>query len=58
MKIKNVEIKNNLFLAPMAGITDKAFRTLCKSFGVGLTYTEMVSVKGLYYNSKHTKDPQ
>lgn len=56
MKIKNVEIKNNLFLAPMAGITDKAFRTLCKSFGVGLTYTEMVSVKGLYYNSKNTKD--
>ena len=56
MKIKNVDIKNNLFLAPMAGITDKAFRTLCKSFGVGLTYTEMVSVKGLYYNSKNTKD--
>jgi len=55
MKIKNVEIKNNLFLAPMAGITDKAFRCLCKKFGVGLTYTEMVSVKGLFYNSKNTK---
>lgn len=55
MKIKNVEIKNNLFLAPMAGITDKAFRTICKHFGVGITYTEMVSVKGLYYNSENTK---
>ena len=55
MKIKNVEIKNNLFLAPMAGITDKAFRCMCKKFGVGLTYTEMVSVKGLYYNSKNTQ---
>lgn len=56
MKIKNVEIKNNLFLAPMAGITDKAFRYLCKKFGAGLTYTEMVSVKGLFYNSKNTKE--
>ena len=55
MKIKNIEIKNNLFLAPMAGITDKAFRCLCKKFGAGLTYTEMVSAKGLYYNSKNTK---
>ena len=56
MKIKNVEIKNNLFLAPMAGITDKSFRTLCKYYKVGLTYTEMVSVKGLYYNSENTKE--
>jgi len=54
MKIKNIEIKNSLFLAPMAGVTDKAFRTLCKEFGVGLTTTEMVSVKGLYYNSENT----
>jgi len=54
MKIKDVEIKNNLFLAPMAGITDKAFRTICKEFGAGVTCTEMVSVKGLYYNSKNT----
>mgnify|MGYP003289383069 CR=1 FL=1 len=56
MKIKNVEISNNLILAPMAGITDKAFRTICKEFGVGLTVTEMVSVKGLYYKSKKTEE--
>lgn len=56
MKIKNVEIPNNLVLAPMAGITDKAFRTICKEFGVGLTVTEMVSVKGLYYKSKKTEE--
>ena len=56
MKIKDVEIKNGLILAPMAGITDKAFRTLCKEFGAGLTVTEMVSVKGLYYKSKKTEE--
>lgn len=54
MFIKDVEINNNLFLAPMAGITDVAFRTLCKENGAGLTCTEMVSVKGLYYKSKNT----
>ena len=56
MKIKDIEIKNGLVLAPMAGITDKAFRTLCKEFGAGLTITEMVSVKGLYYKSKKTEE--
>lgn len=54
MQIGNVKIKNNLFLAPMAGITDISFRKLCLEFGAGLTYTEMVSVKGLYYKSKNT----
>lgn len=54
MKIGNVDIKNNLILAPMAGVSDIAFRELCKYFGAGLTITEMVSVKGLYYNSKNT----
>lgn len=47
MKIGNVEIKSNLVLAPMAGVTDFAFRALAKNFGAGLTYTEMVSAKGL-----------
>lgn len=56
MKIGNVEIKNNLVLAPMAGVTDVAFRTLCSRFGAGLTTTEMVSVKGLYYGDKKTED--
>ena len=55
MKIANIEIKNGLFLAPMASVTDKPFRTLCKMLGVGLKYTEMVSVKGLYYKSKKTE---
>lgn len=54
MKIGNVKLKNNLFLAPMAGVTDVAFRSLCRSFGAGLSYTEMVSAKGLYYNDKKT----
>ena len=55
MKIKNVEIKNNLFLAPMAGITDKAFRKVCKEYGAGLVCTEMVSSKGLFYKDEKTK---
>lgn len=54
MNIGNVEIKNNIFLAPMAGITDVTFRKICKSYGVGVTYSEMVSAKGLYYNDKKT----
>lgn len=46
--------KNNVFLAPMAGVTDKAFRIICKKHGAGLVYTEMVSSKGLYYGSERT----
>jgi len=56
MKIGNLELKNNVFLAPMAGITDKAFRMITKPFGPGLMYTEMVSGKGLFYKSKKTAD--
>ncbi len=55
MKIKNVTIDNNIFLAPMAGVTDIGFRKICRDFGAGLTYTEMISVKGLYYNNKKTE---
>jgi nifR3 family TIM-barrel protein len=47
MKIKDVEFENNIFLAPMAGIADRAFRELCISYGAGYTVTEMVSSKGL-----------
>ena len=47
MKIKNVNFENNIFLAPMAGIADRAFRELCISYGAGYTVTEMVSSKGL-----------
>lgn len=54
MKIGNLCLKNNILLAPMAGVTDKAFRMICKPFGPALMYTEMVSGKGLYYSSKKT----
>lgn len=54
MKIGGFMPLNNVFLAPMAGVTDKAFRIICKEFGSGLVYTEMVSSKGLYYGSKKT----
>ncbi len=54
MKIGNVELKNNVFLAPMAGVTDMPFRILCKEQGCGLVYTEMVSAKGMHYNSEKT----
>jgi nifR3 family TIM-barrel protein len=56
MKIGNVELENNVFLAPMAGITDMAYRAICKQFGCGLTYTEMVSAKGMYYKSENTRE--
>lgn len=54
MQIDNVVLQNNVFLAPMAGVTDLPFRLLCKEQGCGLVYTEMVSAKGLYYQDKKT----
>ena len=54
LKIGNIELDNNILLAPMAGITDKAFRIICKEQGVGLVCTEMVSAKGLYYDDGKT----
>lgn len=54
MKIGSVELNSKVFLAPMAGITDKAFRGICRSFGAGLVYSEMISAKGLYYKDKKT----
>lgn len=56
MKIGSFTPENNVFLAPMAGVTDKAFRIICKESGCGLVYTEMISSKGLAYNSTKTKD--
>ena len=55
IKIGNVEINNNVFLAPMAGITDVPYRSICKEFGAGLTYSEMISAKGMYYNDEKTR---
>ena len=54
--IKNVELKSNLILAPMAGYTDLAFRKMCHDYGAGLTCTEMVSAKALHYKNKKTED--
>jgi len=48
--------KNNIFLAPMAGVTDMAFRRLCAEMGAGLTCTEMISAKGMFYNDKKTRE--
>ena len=56
LKIKNIELENNVILAPMAGVTDKAFRLISKPYGPALMYTEMVSGKGLFYNNKKTED--
>ena len=55
MKIGNLVFENNVFLAPMAGVTDISFRGLCKEMGCGLVYTEMVSAKALYYGSENTE---
>lgn len=56
LKIGNVELENNLVLAPMAGITDRPFRIICKKYSnPGLVCTEMVSSKALYYNDEKTK---
>lgn len=55
IKMGNVELENNILLAPMAGITDLPFRIICKEMGVGLVCTEMVSAKALYYNDEKTK---
>lgn len=54
MKIGNVETKNNIFLAPMAGVTTSAFRTLCLENNAGLVYAEMVSDKGLSFENNKT----
>lgn len=54
MKIGNFETENNVFLAPMAGVTDMPFRRICHKYGAGLVYTEMVSAKGLHYRDKKT----
>ena len=55
MKIGNVELKNAIALAPMAGVTDLPFRLLCREQGAGLLCMEMVSAKAIYYRNKHTE---
>ena len=55
VNIGGVQTPNNIFLAPLAGYTNYPFRRLCKEFGAGLCYTEMVSAKGLKYGSENTE---
>ena len=55
LKIGNVELENNIILAPMAGVTDLPFRIIVEKFNPGLVCTEMVSSKALYYNDEKTK---
>lgn len=56
MKIGDLEFKNIAFLAPMAGIADRAFRELCTQFGAAYTVTEMVSSKGLTMGDKKSSE--
>lgn len=55
-KIGNIEINNQIVLAPMAGVCNSAFRRICKEFGCGLMYAEMVSDKAITYSNKKTLD--
>lgn len=56
MKIGGIETENNIFLAPMAGVTDKPFRRICKKYGAGMVYSEMISAKALHYKDKKTHE--
>ncbi|MEG0180243.1 MAG: tRNA dihydrouridine synthase DusB [Peptostreptococcaceae bacterium] len=55
MKIGNVELNNEVFLSPMAGVTDLPFRLICKEKGCGMLYTEMINAKALCYDDENTK---
>jgi tRNA-dihydrouridine synthase len=54
LRIGTIELESNCILAPMAGISDLPFRLLCAKQGVGMTCTEMVSAKAIYFNNKKT----
>lgn len=56
LQIGNVNLQNNVVLAPMAGVTDLPFRLLCREQGAGLLCMEMVSAKAIYYNNKNTEE--
>ena len=55
MYIGNIEVKNPVFLAPMAGVTDWAYRTICAELGAGVTVTEMVSSRALVYQDQKSR---
>ena len=56
VKIGSVEIERTAALAPMASVADRAYRVVCKKFGAALVYSEMVSVKGIYYNKERAEN--
>lgn len=56
IRIGNLIARNNVFLAPLAGYTNAPFRDMCYALGAGLTFTEMVSAKGLCFGSEKTKE--
>lgn len=55
MNIGTLQLENNVFVAPMAGVTDLAYRTILQEMGAGMLYTEMVSAKALYFGDRKTK---
>ena len=55
MKVKDLDFGNNLFLAPMAGVSDVGFRELCSIFGADATYSEMLSARAMLHNPKKTE---
>lgn len=55
MRLGKIQTDGQVFLAPMAGITDLPYRSLCKQMGAAVVYSEMISAKGLFYQSKNTE---
>ena len=56
LKIGDVQLENNVFFAPIAGFSEVGFRHMCAKYGAGLTYTELVSAKGLCYGNKGSEE--
>ena len=55
LKIGNIALENNLILAPMAGVTNRPFRIICKKYGAGMVCTEMASSRAMFHNDLKTK---
>lgn len=56
LRIGSLELDSRVLAAPMAGVSDSSFRILCREFGAGAVYTEMISAKALYYQNENTQD--
>ena len=55
LKIGELELKSNVLLAPLAGISDSSFRLLCREFGAGFTFVEMINARAISFKNKKTK---